>query len=406
MSTSLTDFPLFPSLEFPADPGLPELPRLFDPEWLLEVCQKDFGWVDRVPQAIHIRQFAHSLGRRAIVSYLVEWDPEEYLPSEHFVARLERGEGLKLFQFPDDPDLPGLKPAADPEGALQLMKRHVLAIGGRRVRVEVVRYRPGSRAVLRHRVGRAGFYARVIQPSSLPSFLKGWELIGKSNFIAPRIAGRWSDGGVVWMSEIPGRNLRVCIRRSEGPDPEPMFDGLESLWRQEPAASSAPAYNLPGGYRQAKRMFTHAAQDNTQLSSTIKDLSAVLDPFIDAWEPTGIAHNDFYDDQLIVTPDGRMALVDFEEAGPGDPLLDVGNFLAHLRWRSGVGSVPHVSTAAEYHQLFRDAALKRFRWNGKDLDMREAVCLFRLCTNMVRQPKEDWAERLRDGLDLVKEIVK
>ena len=405
MAALVCSVPIYPRVEFPDDPKLPDLPRLFDPGWLLEMCRKDFGWVDRVPQAIHIRQFTHSLGRRAMVSYLVEWDPEEYLPDEHIVALLERGERVKLFQFPDDPELPGLKRVADPGGALELMKRHVLPVGGRRLRVEVVRYRPGSRAVLRHRVGRAGFFARVMPPSSLPAFLKGWELIGKSQFIAPRIAGCWNDGGVVWMSEIPGRNLRVCIRRGDGPDPEPLFDGLESLWRQGTVTSSVPAYNLPGGYRQAKRMFTHAAQENKELSSVIDDISGILDPFIDSWVPTGIAHNDFYDDQLIVTPDGRLALVDFEEAGPGDPLLDVGNFLAHLRWTMRLGSPTNSEAATGYHQLFRRRALERFQWNGRDLDLREAVCLFRLCTNMVRQPKENWEKRLRDGLGAVEEIV-
>ena len=310
---------LYPRVEFPHDPGLPELPRLFDPEWVLEVCRRDFGWVDRAPVAVHIRQFAHSLGKKAVVSYLVEWEPEEYLPAEHLVARLEREEPVKLFQFPDDPDLPGLNKAVEPEGALELMKRHVLAMGSRRVRVEVVRYRPGARAVLRHRVGRVGFFARALPPASMPAFLRGWELVGKSRFIAPRIAGCWNDGGVVWMSEIPGRNLRLCIREGNGPDPEPLLDGLESLWSQAPADSSIPAYNLPGGYRQAKRMFRHAAQGNAEISTAIKEISGALDPFIGSWQPTGIAHNDFYDDQLIVTPDGRMALVDFEEAGPGDP---------------------------------------------------------------------------------------
>ena len=405
MATSISSISLYPRVEFPDDPGLPEMPRLFDPEWLLKVCRKEYGWDDPVPQAIYIRQFAHSLGRRALVSYLVEWDSEEYLPAEHFVARLERGERIRLYRFPEDPDLPGLKAAADPEGALELMKRHVLAIGSRRVRVEVVRYRPGSRAVLRHRIGRAGFYARVLPPGSLPAFFRGWELIGKSRFIAPRIAGYWNDGSVVWMSEIPGRNLRLCIRGGDRPDPKPLLDGLESLWSQAPSDSSIPAYNLPGGYRQARRMFIHAARENAELLSTIKDLSGILNPFIDSWKPTGIAHNDFYDDQLIVTPDGRMALVDFEEAGPGDPLLDVGNFLAHLRWRMGLGSASQVDIAADYHRLFREAALRRFRWNARDLDLREAVCLFRLCTNMVRQPQENWEERLQNGLGLVKGIL-
>ena len=401
----MSEAPRFPTFEFPADEGLTDLPKLFDPEWVWETYRREWGRDNPVPEEIQVRQFTHSIGRRAIVSYVVEWDLEEYLPSDHFIARVEAGKAAELFRFPEDADLPGLKEAADPEGAVKLLNRHVLAMSVRRARVEVVRYRPGNRAVLRHKVGRVGFFARVLPPASLPAFLEGWEIIGRSNFLAPRIAGYWSDGGVIWMSEIPGRNLRVRVRRGEGPDPEPLYDGLESLWRDESVNSDRPAYNLPGGYRQARRMFANAAQGNRELSCVIKEATNILNPFIEQWKPTGIAHNDFYDDQLIVTPDGRMALVDFEEAGPGDPLLDVGNFLAHLRWATHFGSEDHREAAGEYHQLFQTGALERFRWGGRDLDLREAVCLFRLCTNMLRQPQADWAARLQSGLALVKGIV-
>ena len=62
-----------------------------------------------------------------------------------------------------------------------------------------------------------------------------------------------------------------------------------------------------------------------------------LDSFVESWRPSRIAHNDFYDDQMLVLPDGGIAMVDFEETGPGDPMLDVGNFLAHLRWGYQIG---------------------------------------------------------------------
>ena len=140
------------------------------------------------------------------------------------------------------------------------------------------------------------------------------------------------------MSEIPGRNLRVCIRRGDRPDPEPLFRGLESLWGMKNEGYCGAPYNLPGGYRHARRIFDNAARENVETSIILTEITDILDSFIDTWSPQGIAHNDFYDDQLIVTPDGRMALVDFEEAGPGDPLLDVGNFLAHLRWSTRFGS--------------------------------------------------------------------
>lgn len=171
MTSTLPTVPLYPVISFPDDPALPGLSMLFDSEWLWLTCKGEFGLADTVPEAINIRQFSHSQGRRALVSYVVDWPEEEYLPSVHFVAQLERGKAIELFQFPNDNRLPGLKEAADPEGALRLLNKYVLAIGARRARVEVIRYRPGSRAVLRHRVGRAAFYAKVIRPDRLPSFL-------------------------------------------------------------------------------------------------------------------------------------------------------------------------------------------------------------------------------------------
>ncbi|MDE2844427.1 MAG: phosphotransferase, partial [Chloroflexota bacterium] len=151
--------------------------------------------------------------------------------------------------------------------------------------------------------------------------------------------------------------------------------------------------------------FENVARENVETTIVLNEIMDVLDSFIETWKPQGMAHNDFYDDQLIVTPDGRMALVDFEEAGPGDPLLDVGNFLAHLRWTTRFGSSEAAEHCAEYRRLFRDKALERFGWRSRDLDLREAMCLFRDCTNMVRQPREDWEYRLREGLLLVQETL-
>lgn len=401
MTSTLPTVPLYPVISFPDDPALPGLSMLFDSEWLWLTCQGEFGLADTVPEVINIRQFSHSQGRRALVSYVVDWPEEEYLPSEHFVARLERGKAIELFQFPNDDRLPGLKEAANPEGAVRLLNKYVLGIGARRARVEVIRYRPGSRAVLRHRVGRAAFYAKVIRPDRLPSFLGAWDMVGGSSFIAPRIAGHWNEGGVTWMSEIPGENLRRCIRRGCQPDPEQLFRGLESLWASDGSGDSGTAFDLPGAYRMALSALRHAGQDFPEISNKINEIASALDPFVESWLPGPLAHNDFYDDQLMVTPDGRMALVDFEEIGPGDPLLDVGNFLAHLSWASVFGREKSRVAAGEYYEVLLRAALDRYRWDRRELALREAVCLFRISTNTVRQIREDWSTRLSSALSLV-----
>ena len=396
---------LFPQIEFPEDPGLHDLPKLFDADWIWQLYRQQFGGPEANPQQIRIRQFSHSRGRVAIVSYEVEWQADEYIPSELFVARIERDKPMVLFRYTDDAHLPGLREAAYPETALKLVNRHVLAIPARRARVELVRYRPANRAVLRYSVGRVKLYARVMRPSVVEPLLTAHHLLSQSRFVVPRLAGCWAEGGVVWMSEIPGKNLRRYIRQGKMPDPSPLLDGLESLWNAPDVTHGSNPFNLSGTYQSARRSFMHNVRDNGAAQRSLYEATRSLDPFIQSWRPSSIAHNDFYDDQLLVLRDGRIALVDFEEAGPGDPMLDAGNFLAHLRWSSRFGRKGEAPASGAYYHLFRHAALERFRWSDRDLALREAVCLFRICTNAVRHPKQDWHDTLEAGLSLVSETL-
>ena len=171
----------------------------------------------------------------------------------------------------------------------------------------------------------------------MASILNSAELIGQSAFTVPRVAGLWREGGVLWLSEIPGRNMRRQLRAGEQPDPGLILDGLESLWAVPRQGCDIPPFNLPGGYRRAKEILNHALGESDEGWPAYRDSLEVLDPFTEAWQATVVAHNDFYDDQMVILPDGKIALVDFEGAGPGDPMLDVGNFLAHLRWASQFG---------------------------------------------------------------------
>ena len=394
--------PLAPLVSFPEDSALSELPRLFDAEWLWQAYCQEFGIPGAIPQRIRIRQFTHSLGRTAVVSYEMEWPSDEYLPTQHFAAVVERGKPIELFQYPEDPRLPGLSEAAYPATALALLNKHVLPFRAKRAGVDLIRYRPASRAVLRHSAGKARFYARVMRPDAVTPLLTAHEFIARSDFVAPRLAGFWPEGGVAWFSEIPGKNLRQQIRRGKAPDPSRLLDGLQTLWDTPLETNAIRPFNLAGAYERAKRSFRHNVRDSGAAQRNLDDASRSLDSFVRSWRPAGIAHNDFYDDQMLVLPDGRIALVDFEEAGPGDPMLDVGNFLAHLRWSSRFGGK---SGAGEYYRVFRRAALDRFHWSERDLALREAVCLFRICTNTIRHPHKDWRDRLQAGLSLVNEIL-
>ena len=105
----------------------------------------------------------------------------------------------------------------------------------------------------------------------------------------------------------------------------------------------------------------------------------------------------------MLTPRGSLALVDFEETGPGDPLLDVGNLLAHLHWMARFGIAPEACAA--YRLRFRATALERFDWDEHHLALREAFALFRLSSNPVHHLGRHWPQEVDTGLALAAETL-
>ena len=396
---------LYPEVDFPADAVLPDVPRLFDPEWVWETSRHLFEHQPVDPHQIRVRQFSHVPGRTATVSYEAKWQAEDYLPAEIFTITLRPGKPAALHKYPDDHRLPGLAQAADPGAALRLMDRHVFRIPRRVMAVETVRYRPGNRAVLRHRARRARFYVRIVRPEAMPDLLEAARLIEQSKFVSPPIVGCWTDGGALWVPEVPGTNMRDAMRQGAPPDPTVLLDGLESLWALPQRGGDLRPFDLPGAYRRAERTFKHALRDDEHALRVLADTASALRPFVESWQPTTIAHSDFYDDQMVVMADGRVALVDFDEAGPDDPLLDVGNLLAHLRWASRFEHRYEADARGSYYGQFKQAALDRFGWSPQDLARREAVCIFRICTNTIRRLKPDWRNNTLAGLALVNDTL-
>ena len=311
MMAPTAELTLDPRLDFPEDPKLRELSMLFNPRWVWQAYCDRYEEPGILPERIRIRQFSHSLGRNAHVTYELEWPEEDYIPSECLVGRVLRSKAIELFRYPSDPELPGLSKAANPDSVLGILNRHVFSIPARRAKVQLVRYRPTSRAVLRHTLGRARFYARVVRPATVESLLSAYRIVGQSSFVAPRIVGTWPDGGILWFSEIPGRNLRRNIQSGKLPDPHKLLDGLESLWSIPMASSEIRPFNLLRAYERARRSFMHNGADSESVMTVLKRATDVLDPFVGSWRPSATAHNDFYDDQMLELPSGEIALVDF-----------------------------------------------------------------------------------------------
>ncbi len=405
MTSAPVASPYFKQVEFPDDPSLPQLPNLFDADWVRQVIDDAAGGQHLDPHRIRIHHFNHSIGNRATVSYEVEWPQDSYQPPGYFVATIVRDGPPQVFRYPDDRRLPGLVDAAHPDSALRLVNDHVLTVPVYRARVQLIRYRPEYRAVLRHKIGKARLYARVVRPADFEPFLAAYRISAQSGFVVPGLAGFWAEGGVSWFTEAGGRNLRELVRKGRTPDPDRLLNGLDVLWRISLDRCEARPFDLGRAYRRALRSFRHNLRDFDDASRSLGNIANSLNAFVQSWSPSCVAHNDFYDDQMLVFEDGRIALVDFEEIAPGDPMLDVGNFLAHLRWSARFARERQAEYCRNYYSLMRDAALARFHWNERSLAYREAVCLFRICTNAIRHPTPDWKSKLDAGLSLVNECL-
>ena len=390
-----------------ADESLSGIHLLCDEAWVWETYCAHFGAPAEIPQRVRATQFRYRPGTRVLVSYVAEWDRGQWIQEEQFTVELAAGESPRAFRFPDDPYLPGLKDAAIASEAIGLLAAHA-AMSPRVVLVETVRYRPGTRAVLRHvarwrraRKNEVTLFARVMRPERISRFMAAAEIAAQSGFALPRIAGCWEDGGVVWLASVPGATLRHHIRAGAAPEPSQVLDGLEPLWSAPASSLSSKGLDVRAGFRTTMRLLSSALDD--EVLQRMSPVAKALDGFADSWRPTALALNDFYDDQLLLTPEGRLALVDFEAAGPGDPMFDVGNMLAHLRWMAGFGMDPEACD--DYRRRLRAAALARFSWQGDDLNLREAFAIFRMSSNPLRQAVSGWQSSVDTALGMAAEAL-
>ena len=400
---------LEPHVELPTDEGLPGLSSLLDERWVWQTFCENLGQPDEAPHRIRPRQIRYTPGKRAMVSYVAEWNRGEWIEEDQFAAECDSEGAVRFFHYPDDPALPGLMSAASAVEAQDLVTKHVPVAPGV-VRVEAVRYRPMTRAVLRHTArwkksgaSKISLFVRVMPPEKLPRLLTAWELAEQSGFVLPRLMGAWTEGGVAWMNKIKGRTVRERIRAGKAPEPGLLLDAVVGLWEAPLKDGQGQALNVRQSYRSTRRHLSHLLKGDDDALSVLESLARDLKPFAAEWRPTALAHNDFYDDQIILTRDRELALVDFEEIGPGDPMIDVGNLLAHQRWMAQSRSARDVR--GDFRRRFRAESLARFGWKEDDLNLREAFCLFRLSKNPFRRLSPRWRDQTLKGLLLAKEAL-
>jgi hypothetical protein len=304
---------------------------------------------------------------------------------------------VAVWLYPDDPDLPGLRRAAVPNGLAALLNEHRVLdhpVTGDNIALEMISYRPRRRAVLKAVIttrngGPRTFFVKVLRESVYAPTLQRHELLRQARFPAAVVAAATADFILV-LPQVPGRPLTQAIFDEAMPcAAESLIMLLDSL----PSAVAA----LPRRPPWTGAMATYAAMIATalpaldpQLRWLVEQVSSGLAGLPPGLEPT---HGDFHEGQLFVSNGLITGVLDIDTIGPGRRADDLACMIAHL-------STMQRMTAEQAAGLSRliNLWLQVFdtRIDPVELRLRAAGVIVSLATGPYRGQEPNWqAETVR-----------
>lgn len=279
-----------------------------------------------------------------------------------------------FYAFPNDPGMPGLRLVGDRKRLRRFLAPALAEypvahwrLSDSRLHFEVVRFKPGRRAVVRvetravHRT--TGERRPIVVWLRVYSGNDAGRVARRSSELeaaydrgtGPRVARvlTWDEAlGIVVCEPLPG------LHPSEASSPEVMAAIGRSLARLHTTPGvDAPTRGVTALLDDAAaaadalaRVAPERLADITRIHAAIRN-SAPCDPR----EPR-LVHGDLHLDQILLHH-GQVAFLDFDRSYAGDPLADVGNLLAHLRLgRHGNAAWHSNELAAEFVRAHAEAA--------------------------------------------------
>jgi hypothetical protein len=316
------------------------------------------------------------------------------------------GESDLIWAFPDDPALPGLVAAADGD-----LVRRRLRPRPANVEAEPLRYRPRRRAVFRYRLdGKRVLFGKVVTPRRGRRLLALADALRSTGLRLALPVGHTGPGALV-LPALSGTPLRELLLAG-GPLPPPdhvaalsveLHQRCSSVLASDSRTATATRRVVDPGTalcaaQMVARLLPGEGCGAGRLAEAVIGWAEGSEP-PEEW----IVHGDLYENQVFVHGQ-TLGLVDLDDLGPGDPLLDAANFSAHLRVLAASGP-PAAAVIQSYRDELRAAFLRRLDADPAALAWREAYCLLRLATGPFRVLHADWPRRMADRLALATEAL-
>jgi hypothetical protein len=300
------------------------------------------------------------------------WQPVQFWPELNMI----------VWSFPNDPEMPGLVKAADPDFVQAQVNGHLSTWGLQddwrceETALQRVKYMPGKRCVLRYHVRlidssgenrRLSFYSKTYRDTAgelhYQILQKVYEHLG-GHINIPRPLLYMNEACTFWQEPWEGRPIMEVLNDLDWNVLFPHLAAVLSAFHQSecPDLPFAGHWDevLDSAQEDAAKLGWFFPQYRSRLSNALTILTAAKAGLAQHPIPQVPIHGAIRLEQ-IVTRRNEVALVDFDAAGLGDPLYDVAEFLVSLQYLQFNYDFSHrLAHAAE---LFKRSYQKQVPWD-------------------------------------------
>lgn len=302
------------------------------------------------------------------------------------------GDRVAVWRFPNDPFLPGLPSALDPQRVAELLARLGGPVGA--VELHTRAYRPSRRAVVEVTVRTEDLHGRILYLKVLTGSRADEladvhrELI--AHLPVPRVIGVAGEQGILAIEALEGRTLRAALVEGDRlPEPAQLVE----------LSKRAAEHTVDTG--RDPRAFADPTRHVDLLIGLVPDLADRIREVAEAaasldGERVGV-HGDLHDGQLLLQGGEVTGVLDVDGAGQGLLAQDAGNLIAHVEV---VGHLwPEVAQRCrDYATALRDAY--RSVVAADELAVAKAGAWLGLATgpHRAQEPRWEQATRTRIGM--------
>ncbi|RKT46151.1 aminoglycoside phosphotransferase family protein [Thiocapsa rosea] len=413
------------------DTALPGLGLVLDREAILDaVCM---AWPDDGITSLETSYLRYKPGTNCLVGYRARTprgplrfhakafaDARDAVRQAGKAAKAGTGAGICLIEerrsllrrFPLDRRLPALAALVDAEARGLLMSALAPeALELRRAELETLHYKPERRYVGKLSVdGGARAIVKLYDERDFPNAWRSAKAIrdftASERLRVSRAIGRSKQQRVIVSRWIPGDPLNAWLHGpAHEPSPmRPVGAALAAFHRQAPG-SLAPVM------REQEAMAALAAADavaglQPRLAHLAQRLaSRMASALLAAPGQHPCIHGDFSADQILLDAD-RVAIIDYDQAGSGDPAADLGSFIARLEDDCLAGRLASARAEEIAADLIEGYCREGRCARPVRTDLYVAAGLLRLAPEAFRRRECNWPERIEQTLLRVEHLLR